>query len=105
MGSLVTFIDGTPDKSLYRRYRIKTVHRADDYAMMEEVLTRRFTRGIAENDLPDLLIVDGGKGQLNIALDVLRNLNVQNLQIAALAKPTAQETGLPPYVLKYSIPL
>ncbi len=87
VGSLVTFEDGKPDKSKYRRYRIRSVSGADDYGMMKEVLTRRYRRALAENDLPDLLIVDGGKGQLSIALAVLRDLGLEGLTVAALAKP------------------
>jgi excinuclease ABC subunit C len=55
--------------------------------MMDEVLTRRYRRALEENDLPDLLVVDGGKGQLNVALDVLRRLGVADLKVVALAKP------------------
>jgi excinuclease ABC subunit C len=87
VGSLVTFNDGKPNRSRYRRYRIKTVSGPDDYAMMDEVLTRRYRRALEENDLPDLLVVDGGKGQLNVALDVLRRLGVADLKVVALAKP------------------
>jgi len=54
---------------------------------MKEVLTRRYRRALVENDLPDLLIVDGGKGQLSVALDVLRALGLTDLSVAALAKP------------------
>jgi len=91
VGSLVTFEEGKPNKSLYRRYRIKTVSGSHDYAMMHEVLTRRYKRAIREKSLPDLLVVDGGKGQLNVAIQVLRQLGVIGLNVAALAKP-AQET-------------
>jgi len=72
VGSMITFIDGEADKKLYRHYKIKTVEGANDYAMIEEVLQRRFKRAIEENVFPDLIIIDGGKGQLNIALDVLK---------------------------------
>ena len=72
VGSMVTFIDGEADKKHYRHYKIKTVEGANDYAMIEEVLQRRFKRAIEENVFPDLIIIDGGKGQLNIALDVLK---------------------------------
>jgi excinuclease ABC subunit C len=82
VGSLVVLQDGEPDKSSYRRFRIKTVSGADDYAMMQEVLTRRFTHAEA---LPDLLVVDGGKGQLNVALAVLKELQI-NLDAIGLAK-------------------
>ena len=91
VGSLVVFDRGRPHKSSYRRYRIKTVSGADDYAMMEEVLTRRYKRALREGDLPDLLVVDGGKGQLNVALDVLHRLGVTGLSAVGLAKP-ARET-------------
>ena len=82
-GSMVVFVKGVPRKSDYRRFRIRTVEGVDDYAMMQEVLRRRFKRAIegrADEEgkgadvwtiLPDLMIVDGGKGQLNAALEVL----------------------------------
>jgi excinuclease ABC subunit C len=82
VGSMVVFQDGEPDKSSYRRYRIKTVSESDDYAMMYEVLARRFTRG---ENLPDLVVVDGGKGQLNVALSVLRDLKIK-IDVIGLAK-------------------
>ena len=66
--SLVRFTEGSPDKDRYRRYRIKTVQGPDDYASMYEVLNRRFKRSLQEGwELPDLIMIDGGKGQLNIA--------------------------------------
>ena len=87
VGSLVVFRDGEPDKSAYRRYRIKTVDRIDDTAMMAEVLNRRFTDVRKEQVLPDLLMVDGGKAQLNQALAVLRELELADLvPVVALAK-------------------
>ncbi len=79
---MVTFQDGEPDKSGYRRFRIKTVDQPDDYGMMREVLKRRFTGNDA---LPDLVVVDGGKGQLNIALSVLAELKIK-LDVIGLAK-------------------
>jgi excinuclease ABC subunit C len=87
VGSLVVFQDGEPDKSAYRRYLIKTVHRIDDTAMMAEVLSRRFTDVRKEQVLPDLLVVDGGKAQLNQALAVLKELELADLvPVVALAK-------------------
>jgi len=68
VGSLVCFTQGAPDKGEYRHYRINSVAGPDDYAMMHEVLTRRFAK---EKILPDLLLLDGGKGQLNIAQQVV----------------------------------
>ena len=87
VGSLVVFRDGEPDKSAYRRYRIKTVDRIDDTAMMAEVLNRRFTDVRKQQALPDLLVVDGGKAQLNQALAVLRELELaDHVPVVALAK-------------------
>jgi excinuclease ABC subunit C len=86
VGSMVIFQDGQPDKDQYRRYKIRTVEGADDFAMMYEVLKRRFERAKEENILPDLLIVDGGKGQLNVALEVMRELEIQNVDVIGLAK-------------------
>jgi excinuclease ABC subunit C len=82
VGSMVVFQDGEPDKSSYHRYRIKTVSESDDYAMMYEVLSRRFAWG---ENLPDLVMVDGGKGQLNVALSVLRDLKIK-IDVIGLAK-------------------
>ena len=82
VGSMVVFQGGEPDKSSYRRFRIKTVSESDDYAMMYEVLLRRFARG---ENLPDLVVVDGGKGQLNVALSVLRDLKIR-IDVIGLAK-------------------
>jgi excinuclease ABC subunit C len=82
VGSMVVFQDGEPDKSSYRRFRIKTVSEADDYAMMYEVLSRRF---VHNENLPDLVVVDGGKGQLNVALSVLKDLKIK-LDVIGLAK-------------------
>jgi excinuclease ABC subunit C len=98
VGSMVVFIDGRPRPAEYRRFRIKTVEGANDVAMMAEVLRRRFKRAAqvveekaaGENEgwgaLPDLLIVDGGKAQLNVALDVLRESDVPFVPAAGLAK-------------------
>ncbi len=76
VGSLVSFHLGEPDKSRFRHYKIKTVEGPNDYAMMKEVLSRRLSRGLAENTLPDLFVVDGGKGQLGMALAVARELGI-----------------------------
>ena len=82
VGSMVVFQDSEPDKSSYRRFRIKAIDEPDDYGMMREVLTRRFT---GSDPLPDLVVVDGGKGQLNVALSVLSELNIK-LDVISLAK-------------------
>lgn len=92
VGSMVVFEDGKPKKKRYRRYKIKTSG-PDDYAMMKEVLYRRYKKLILpkenrENPLyvPDLILVDGGKGQLNVALDVLKTLKLGKIPIIGLAK-------------------
>lgn len=82
VGSMVVFQDGEPDKSGYRRFRVRGPDEPDDYGMMREVLTRRFQ---GPDPLPDLLVVDGGKGQLNVALAVLNDLRIK-LDVIGLAK-------------------
>lgn len=90
VGSMVVFEKGVPRPSHYRRFRIKTVDGADDYAMLQEVLRRRFKRAAtAEGDwgtVPDLLIVDGGKGQLNAALEVMEEVGAGDVPVASIAK-------------------
>ena len=86
VGSMVTFDEGEPDKSRYRRFRIRTVAGADDFAMMYEVLRRRYVRAKETGDYPDLLVVDGGKGQLNVAVQVLAELGIQEVDAVGLAK-------------------
>ena len=83
VGSLVAFADGIPAKEGYRRFRIRTVSGADDYAMMYEVLKRRYEK---RENLPDLVVVDGGKGQLGVALAVLKDLGIEGLDVIGLAK-------------------
>ena len=92
VGSLVCFLGGEPAKNLYRHYKIRTVHGPDDYAMMEEVLARRFGRGKEENDLPDLLVVDGGRGQLSMAIRVVGRLGLAGMvELASIAKERENE--------------
>jgi len=87
VGSMVQFRNGKPDKSNYRKFRIKTVKDINDFAMMKEVITRRYSRIKKESkEMPDLILIDGGKGQLNIALEVLKELNIRNQPIISLAK-------------------
>lgn len=104
VGSMVVFVDGHPRPKEYRRFRIRTVQGANDFASMAEVLRRRFRRaaaagaeasaggnGRAAEDesfaaMPDLVIVDGGRGQLGAALDALRDLGLKSLPVAGLAK-------------------
>lgn len=87
VGSMVVFEDGVPKKSKYRRFNIK-IEGPDDYAMMREVLTRKYSK-ISPDDMdkkPDLILVDGGKGQLNVALDVLNSLGLDDIPVIGLAK-------------------
>lgn len=86
VGSRVTFTAGRPDKGGYRRYRIRTVDQSDDFAMMREVLSRRFRGDGAHDPPPDLIVVDGGIGQLGILTAVLRELGVSGIDLAGLAK-------------------
>ena len=86
VGSMVTFAECAPDKQNYRHYKIRTVQQSDDFGMMGEVLRRRFTRGVGKNDLPDLVIIDGGKGQLGVAQQVFDELGVKNVDLIGLAK-------------------
>jgi excinuclease ABC subunit C len=85
VGSRVSFRDGRPDKGGYRRYRIRTVDQSDDFAMMREVLSRRF-RDTADDPPPDLIVVDGGVGQLGILSAVLEELGVSGIDLVGLAK-------------------
>ena len=87
VGSQATFDEGEPQKALYRRYRIRTVEGQDDFASMYEVLSRRLKRAIAENEFPDLWVIDGGKGQLNVAVEVLKEFNLlDQIDVVSLAK-------------------
>jgi len=86
VAAMVVFTEGEKDSARYRKYRIKDVELGDDYAMMYEVLSRRFKRGKKEDDLPELIIVDGGKGQLNIAKKVLSELDIAIVDVIALTK-------------------
>jgi len=87
VGSVVYFIDGKPFKEGYRRYRIKTVEGIDDYAMIREVVFRRYRRLLEENSSPaDILLIDGGPGQLSAAVDALTEAGLWPKVVAALAK-------------------
>jgi excinuclease ABC subunit C len=83
----VWFEAGRPKKSEYRRFKIKAAAQQDDYAAIHEVVTRYFTRRLNETKpLPDLVVIDGGKGQLGAALDAARQLGLEGLPIVSLAK-------------------
>lgn len=114
VGSMIVYENGRPKRNDYRKFKIKTVEGPDDYASMKEVLTRRFTHGrldnnensknvnIHENDemvkqfdsfnrLPDLIMMDGGRGQVNIALDVLKELGM-NIPVCGMVKDDHHHT-------------
>ena len=101
VGSMVVFEDGRPKKNDYRMFKIKTVIGPDDYKSMREVLTRRFTRGMRERAgeeetrgfavYPDLIMMDGGRGQVNIALEVLDELHI-NIPVCGMVKDDNHRT-------------
>jgi excinuclease ABC subunit C len=86
VASLVRFIDGLPFKPGYRRYKIKTVSGIDDFASIAEVVMRRFSHTELDQPVPDILLIDGGKGQLNAALSALEHTPQQPGMIISLAK-------------------
>ena len=96
VGSMVVFEDGRPKKSDYRKFRIRTVNGPDDYASMREVLTRRLTHSLEQKDdhfmkLPDLIMMDGGRGQVNIALGVLKELDL-DIPVCGMVKDDRHRT-------------
>jgi excinuclease ABC subunit C len=116
VGSMVVFEDGKPKPAHYRRFKIKTIEGPNDYAMIQEMLRRRFKRLTPKDNeedtaawtiMPDLVLIDGGKGQLNAALEVKRELGVESISLAGLAKEN-EEIFLPdqpqPVVLSKSAP-
>ncbi|MBI4704157.1 MAG: excinuclease ABC subunit UvrC [Deltaproteobacteria bacterium] len=99
VGAIACLRDGRPDKSRYRSFHVRTTTSGDDYAAMYEVLSRRFRRGRDETqaeggwELPDLLLVDGGRGQLGTAMAAARDLGLHDLAVAALAKERESAAG------------
>ncbi|MBC1520728.1 excinuclease ABC subunit UvrC [Listeria aquatica] len=94
VSAMVTFLDGKPNKNDYRKYKIKTVDGPDDYATMREVVRRRYWRVLKEGlPLPDLILIDGGKGQIDSAKDVLENELGLDLPVAGLAKDDKHKTS------------
>jgi excinuclease ABC subunit C len=103
VGSMVVFIGGQPKSSYYRRFRIRAAAGIDDYAMMREVLERRFRRvstareketGESWGSTPDLVLIDGGRGHLNTALEIIREQGIESVPLAAIAKKN-EEIFLP----------
>lgn len=101
VGSMVVYEKGKPKRNDYRKFKIKSVQGPDDYASMEEVLTRRFRHGLEEvesgevmsgfKSFPDLILMDGGKGQVNVALEVLEKLNLQ-IPVCGMVKDDSHRT-------------
>lgn len=103
VSALVAFTEGVKDSKRYRLFKLKETAASDDYGAMQEVLRRRYRKAKEENNLPDLLIVDGGKGQLNAALKVLEELDIVTIDVIGVAKEqgrhdkgsTAEQVFLP----------
>jgi len=94
VAAMIVFEGGLPNKKEYRKYKIKTVQGPDDYASMKEVIRRRYTRLLKEkSSLPDLIVVDGGKGHINAALDVLENELGLSIPVCGLAKDDRHRTS------------
>ena len=119
VGSMVVYEDGRPKRNDYRKFRIKTVQGPNDYASMEEVLTRRFEHGMEEKKelsggedekmgsftrFPDLIMMDGGRGQVNVALRVLEKLGLSSIAVCGMVKDDRHRTrGL--YYQNVEIPI
>nr|WP_274363866.1 MULTISPECIES: excinuclease ABC subunit UvrC [unclassified Paenibacillus] len=94
VSAMVVFIDGKPERKEYRKYKIKTVEGPDDYATMREVIRRRYERVLREGlPLPDLIVVDGGKGQISVAVDVLENELGLFVPVCGLVKDAKHKTA------------
>ena len=91
VAAMVVFEHGLPAKQRYRRYAVKNISGQDDFSAMREALERRYRRAVAEDELPDLVLIDGGKGHLNVALAVLKSLGLAALPCAAIAKSRVGE--------------
>ena len=87
---MVGFTDGTRDKERTRLFKIKGINKPDDYGALREVLTRHYTKAKEKDELPDLAVIDGGKGQLNVALEVFRELEIASVDVISLAKEDAR---------------
>ena len=94
VSAMVVFIDGKPDKKEYRKYKVRTVQGPDDYETMREVIRRRYERVLKENlEMPDLIVVDGGKGQISAAVDVLENELGLFIPVCGLVKDAKHRTA------------
>ena len=90
VGSMVVFVDGEADRNSYRRFKIKTVEGANDFASLQEVLTRRLSKLGTDEEVrfakPDLIIIDGGKGQLSAVKEIFNSMNIDGIELISLAK-------------------
>jgi excinuclease ABC subunit C len=87
VGSMITFYKARPDKNGYRRFKIRSVEGIDDYSMMREVVSRRYKRALEEKEeLPDLILIDGGKGHLGVALEELEKIGLSKIPAIGIAK-------------------
>ncbi|QRG70508.1 excinuclease ABC subunit UvrC [Brevibacillus choshinensis] len=94
VSAMIVFTDGRPDKKEYRKFKIKTVEGPDDYGSMREVIRRRYSRLLKENGtMPDLIVIDGGKGQISAAMDVLENELGLFIPVCGLAKDEKHRTA------------
>ena len=93
VASMVSFDNNLPDKRQYKRFKIRSVEGQDDFASMAEVVKRRYARAQEEGTLPDLILIDGGKGQLNATLDVLMELGITEPDVIGLAKARSGDEG------------
>jgi excinuclease ABC subunit C len=117
VSAMVVFSDGERDTKHYRKYTLRQAAPSDDYGALKEVLQRRYKRAKEEDNLPDLILIDGGKGHLNLALSILWELDVSTVDLIAIAKEegkhgkgmTAEQIFLPeakePLILKPNSPL
>lgn len=117
VSGMVVFVEGEKKTDLYRKYTLRETAPSDDYGALKEVLLRRYKKAKEEDNLPDLILIDGGKGHLNLALSVLSELDVSTVDLIAIAKEegrhdrgmTAERVFLPdqnePYLLKPNSPL
>lgn len=94
VSAMVVFVDGKPSKDDYRKYKIKTAQGGDDYGSMQEVIYRRYSRVLKEKlPFPDLIVIDGGKGQVGAAQDVLHNQLGLDIPVAGLVKNNKHKTS------------
>lgn len=90
VSAMAVFLDGAPARAEYRRYKLKQTAAGDDYGGMREVLTRRIKRGLDDGVLPDLLVIDGGKGQVGVASAVLSDLGADDIPLVGISKPRTE---------------